>query len=146
MNVTLDAPLGHLPVHIREGAAILTYSRPGYTIAETMRSPTTLVVFQAHDGYAFGHAYFDDGESMPPTPHRDVWFRASAGRIDIESQGDFEGVPRLESVTVLNAPEPVRVRVDGREVHDWEYLPTLQKLVIHGLDIDLKDRTVIEWA
>ena len=34
-NTTLDAPLGHIPVHMREGAALLLHSRPAYTIAET---------------------------------------------------------------------------------------------------------------
>ena len=83
-NTTVDAPLGTIPVHIREGAAILMHPNPQYTIEETLTTPYGLLISQATDGYAFGHAYIDDGESIQPTPHRNVEFHVSTGRIQIE--------------------------------------------------------------
>ena len=145
-KTTVAAPLGHIPVHVREGAAVLVHPAPAYTVAETAASPYGLLVFQAGDGYAFGHAYFDDGESVPPTPSRDAYFRASEGRLSVESYGSYGVVPRLETVTVLNAPRPRGVTMQGREVYNWEYLDELQKLVIRGLQVDLNEETVIEWA
>ena len=141
----MPAPLGHIPVHIREGVAILMHTRSGYTIAETLRSPYTLVVFQAANGYAFGHTYFDDGESVPPTPHRNVQFFVGTGLIRVESSGSFEVKPKLVSLTVLGTNRPTMVKVRGKEVLDWNYDDALQKLVVSRLNIDLNVPEIVEW-
>ena len=145
-NTTLSAPLGHIPVHIRDGSAILLHSTPGYTIAETLQSPYSLLVSQAADGYAFGTAYFDDGESIPPTPNCNAQFHVSKGSLKIESSGTFTVGPKLETVTILGTEKPTKVEVGGQSVNGWEFFEAQQKLVLSGLDVDLNSpATTITW-
>jgi alpha-glucosidase len=88
-NTTLDAPLGHINIHLRAGAAILLHKTPAYTIKETSQSDYSLLVHLTPNGTAGGTAYLDDGESMPPTPFRDIKFEASGGKLTIKSVGDY---------------------------------------------------------
>ena len=143
----MSAPLGHIPVHIRDGSAILLHSNPGYTITETLASPYSLLVSQASDGYAFGSVYLDDGESLPPTPSRTIKFSVSAGELRIESSGTYEVNPKLESVTILGAAEPSEVSVGdkGLSAQSWKYDGSKMELTVNGLSVDLNDATVIQW-
>ena len=84
-TVTLDAPLGHINVHIRDGSAILLHAKPGYTTTETREGPYELLVSLDKQGRAFGTAYVDDGESVPPTPHTNLKFWAEGGVLFIEA-------------------------------------------------------------
>ena len=142
---TLDAPLGHINVHIRDGSAILLHERPAYTIAETRQSPYALLVSLAAEGYAFGDAYIDDGESVPPTPSRTVQFHARSGSITITGHGSFDVEQKLGTITLLGARKPQNVIVDGRVVHSWRYTDATQELVISDLSIDLNDTIDVVW-
>ncbi len=73
-NTTLDAPLGHINVHIRDGAALLLHSSPAYTVEETRQGPFSLLVSLSSAGEAFGTAFLDDGVSFPPGPSTTVTF------------------------------------------------------------------------
>ncbi|KAH9911573.1 glycosyl hydrolases family 31-domain-containing protein [Epithele typhae] len=147
-NTTLPAPLGHIPVHVRDGAALLLHAAPAYTIAETRAGPYELLVAQAADGYAFGTAYVDDGESVPPTPNSTLVVRAQTGRVTVEREGTFRIEQKLEKVTVLGAARaaPGTVRVNGVKVGNWTFDAGVERLVVGGLGIDLNERVVVEWA
>ncbi|EKM60245.1 glycoside hydrolase family 31 protein [Phanerochaete carnosa HHB-10118-sp] len=146
-NTTLSAPLGHIPVHIRDGSAILLHAKTGYTIAETRTSPYALLISQASDGYAFGSAYMDDGESLPPTPNRSVQFHAIRGELKIENSGTYEVEPKLESVTVLGTQKPTAVSVSGTMLpaESWTYDESKMELVVNELEVDLNEATTIQW-
>jgi alpha-glucosidase len=144
-NTTLAAPLGHIPVHVRDGSAILLHATPAYTIAETRAGPYALLISQAADGYAFGTAYVDDGESVPPTPHRNLQFHATTGELKIASDGTFSIEQKLETVTILGTARPNGISVGGKAANSWQYLEEQQKLVITGLAVDLNDVTTISW-
>lgn len=64
-NVTIDAPLGHIPVYIRGGSVIPT-QKPGKTTAESRQNPWGLLVALDLQGTAQGTLYLDDGESLEP--------------------------------------------------------------------------------
>ena len=151
-NTTLDAPLGHINVHVRDGAALLLHAKPGYTTAETRAGPYALLVTQDAAGRAFGTAYVDDGESVPPTPNVIVTFRAFKGKLTISATGDYTIGQKLERVTVLGVnvgAEGLRwVRVDGEEVGeaDWEFDKGLERLVVKGLGVDLNKGATLTWA
>ncbi|KAH9900330.1 glycosyl hydrolases family 31-domain-containing protein [Epithele typhae] len=147
-NTTLPAPLGHIPVHVRDGAALLLHAAPAYTIAETRAGPYELLVAQAADGYAFGTAYVDDGESVPPTPNSTLVVKARTGRVTVEREGTFRIEQRLERVTVLGAAgaAPRAVRVNGAKVGNWTFDAGVERLVVGGLGVDLNGRVVVEWA
>ncbi|KAI0668774.1 glycosyl hydrolases family 31-domain-containing protein [Trametes maxima] len=148
-NTSLDAPLGHINVHIRDGAALLLYSEPAYTIAETRVGPFSLLVTQAADGYAFGTVYLDDGESVPPTPNTTLTITASKGAVTIRPRGGFYILQKLKEITVLGVgrTKPNEVVVNGKRVSSWQFDTEVEKLVIGeigGLDLNAPVR--ISWS
>ena len=64
-NVTIDAPLGHIPVYVRGGSAV-PMQEPGLTTADVRASPWSLLVALDGKGEASGGLYLDDGESLVP--------------------------------------------------------------------------------
>ncbi|CAL1697161.1 unnamed protein product [Somion occarium] len=144
-NTTLPAPLGHINVHVRDGSAILLHSKPAYTIEETRQGPFSLLVSQAADGYAFGTAYVDDGETVPPTPNATLTFKARKGALSIDTHGSFKIAQKLDTITILGTEKPTRVSVDGKVVKSWQYLDTKQKLSIGDLSVDLNGAVSIAW-
>ncbi|KAI0770901.1 glycosyl hydrolases family 31-domain-containing protein [Trametes elegans] len=147
-NTTLDAPLGHINVHIRDGAALLLHAQPAYTIEETRQGPFALLVAQAVDGYAFGTVYLDDGEGVPPTPNTTLTISAREGELTVSPAGDFNVNQKVVQVTVLGAARsiPDVVTVNGRAAADWQFDSEVERLVIHEADgIDLNGRVTIAW-
>ncbi|OLY80206.1 Alpha-glucosidase [Smittium mucronatum] len=62
-NVTLDAPLNHINVHIRGGSIIPTQD-PAMTVEATIASNFTLIIALDDDSTASGSLYLDDGISV----------------------------------------------------------------------------------
>ncbi|KAI8981316.1 glycosyl hydrolases family 31-domain-containing protein [Trametes punicea] len=147
-NTTLNAPLGHINVHIRDGSALLLHAQPAYTTAETRAGPYSLLVSQAADGYAFGTAYVDDGESVPPTPNTTLTFKARKGEVTIATKGDFAVTQKLETITVLGAgsAKPHVVKLNGKGVENWEFDEGLERLIVKEISVDLNKSTTLSWA
>ncbi|KAJ8689619.1 hypothetical protein PTI98_012506 [Pleurotus ostreatus] len=145
-DVTLPAPLGHINVHVRDGSAILLHAQPGYTIEETRQGPYSLLVSLTRNGDAIGHAYVDDGVSIPPTSNRILNFMASRASLAISSRGRFDIKQRMHEITILGVhTKPQRVTVQGRDT-TWHYVPTTEKLVINQIDLDLNQEARILWG
>ncbi|PIL30006.1 hypothetical protein GSI_07917 [Ganoderma sinense ZZ0214-1] len=146
-NTTLSAPLGHINVHIRDGSAILLHAQPAYTVAETHQGPYSLLVAQAADGYAFGTAYIDDGETVPPTPNTTFTINARKGAVSIRPAGNFAIGQALDSLTVLGASRtpPAEVTVNGVETTTWRFDASVERLVLTGLNLDLNRAVDVEW-
>jgi alpha-glucosidase len=141
-KVTLDAPLGHINVHIRDGSALLLFAKPGYTIKETSSGPYELLVHLANDGYAHGAAYIDDGESSPPGPATELKFSASKGQLKIDASGKYKVASKLEKLTVLGVgAKPSTIKVGGKSV-PFTYDAEVQRVVVENLS---KDATVT-WS
>ncbi|EJD44910.1 hypothetical protein AURDEDRAFT_166092 [Auricularia subglabra TFB-10046 SS5] len=100
-KTALDAPLGHINVHIRSGSAILLHGLLGYTTAETREGPYELLVSLDRDGTASGTAYIDDGISYPPGPSADVSFAMSNGTLIVSKQGDWHVERTLDRIKIL---------------------------------------------
>ncbi|EED85775.1 hypothetical protein POSPLDRAFT_93878 [Postia placenta Mad-698-R] len=146
-NTTLDAPLGHINVHVRGGSAILLHAQPAYTIWETRQGPYELLVSLSADGSAFGSAYIDDGESIPPTPNRTLTFSVTDGSFSITSSGDFNVAQKLEAVTVLGISKPTTVVVQGEQDGvTWEFIEGQQELRVQGLGWDLNNAASLFWG
>ena len=69
-NVTIDAPLGHIPVYIR-GGSVLPTQQPGMTTKECRSNPWGVIAATGLEGTASGQLYIDDGESL--TPNATLW-------------------------------------------------------------------------
>ncbi|KIJ05282.1 hypothetical protein PAXINDRAFT_21441 [Paxillus involutus ATCC 200175] len=52
-NTTLDAPLGHINVHIRDKSTLLLYQQLAYAIYETREDPYCLLILLGVAGTAF---------------------------------------------------------------------------------------------
>lgn len=152
-TTTLSAPLGHIPVHIRSGAAILLHSKPGYTTTETLKSPYSLLVSISFDGSAFGTAYVDDGITLPTedniVSNRTLMFSVAGASLSISSQGNWKVEQKLEILTVLGVEsQPDGVSVDGiKGTSGFTYESGLQRLNVTGLGLDLNAEgpTVVSW-
>ncbi|PFH48160.1 glycoside hydrolase family 31 protein [Amanita thiersii Skay4041] len=142
----LDAPLGHINVHIRDGAAILLHAAPAYTITETRQGPFSLLVSQTKSGRAFGTAYLDDGESNPPGPSRELTITSVGGQVKITGNGSFRIDQKLDEVNVLGvSSKPTSVTLNGKAVKDFEYQAQQAKLVARGLGADLNRDVTLGW-
>lgn len=64
-NVTLNAPLEKIRVHIR-GGSILPLQAPGNTTTATRGNPFAFLIALDSQGAAKGSLYLDDGESIEP--------------------------------------------------------------------------------
>ncbi|CCM00566.1 uncharacterized protein FIBRA_02600 [Fibroporia radiculosa] len=148
-NTTLDAPLGHINVHVRDGSAILLHGRPAYTTTETRAGPYNLLISLSADGDAFGTAYVDDGETIPPTPNMTLTFAAAENTLNISSIGDYYLAQPLENITILGTASPVSVSAhvghSERKNLEWEYVERQEKLVVYNAGLNLNQITSILW-
>ena len=65
-NITIDAPLGFIPVFLRGGNAIAT-QQYAMTTRDARKTPWNVIVALNKDGGASGQLYLDDGESLSPS-------------------------------------------------------------------------------
>lgn len=128
-NVTIDAPLGHIPVYVR-GGRVVPLQEPGLTTADVRASPWSVLVALDAKGQASGGLYLDDGESLAPDATTwvevssfpgstreagaqrekgrvDRWsadhlqFTAAQGSLKAVPTGDFVDVNALGNITVM---------------------------------------------
>jgi alpha-glucosidase len=64
-TVSVAAPLGSIPVHVRSGSIILMHADVEYTLTDTRNGSYGLLVTLDGKGYAEGVAKIDDGNSFP---------------------------------------------------------------------------------
>ena len=64
-NITIAAPLGHIPVFVR-GGYILPMQQPAMTTSAARMTPWSILVALNEEGAASGSLYLDDGESISP--------------------------------------------------------------------------------
>jgi alpha-glucosidase len=153
--VDLDAPLGHIPVLIRSGAALLLHSQPGYTTHASAATSYALLVSLSRESHAHGTAVIDDGETLQQpdvivaTQSRTLVFKAQAKSLEIGGQGAFRIIQHLGVITLLGIDKnPKRVRLDGAVVpsRNWVYDSAVQRLVVSDLSIDLNGQSTVTWG
>lgn len=64
-NLTLHAPLVHIPVHLR-GGTIIAHQTPANTTRHTRQNPWNIVIALDNEQAASGDLYLDDGETLHP--------------------------------------------------------------------------------
>jgi alpha-glucosidase len=142
----LDAPLGTISVHLRDGSALLLFKEPKYTTTETAAGPFELLVHLSSDGSASGTAYIDDGISDPPGPATELAFAATNGTLAIAPAGAFNVTSKLDTITLLGvASQPETVQV-GQQNVNFTYDADVQRVVVSGLDVDLNTNASVSWA
>jgi alpha-glucosidase len=128
-NVTIAAPLGHIPVYLRGGYIVPT-QEPGMTTKQSRQNPWGLLVALDGSGTAKGGLYVDDGESVVSkdsllvevcriksrctltTNHGQ--FSSANSTLSVTSAGSYKDNNGLGVVTILGVTATVSdVRLNG---------------------------------
>ncbi|OTA57514.1 glycoside hydrolase family 31 protein [Hypoxylon sp. EC38] len=136
-NVTIDAPLGHIPVYIR-GGKVIPMQEPGLTTAAVRASPWSILVALDTNKQATGGLYIDDGESL--VPKNSLWIDFTVGNSALKAtpRGDYVDTNALGNVTILGARGPISsVELNGKEIHasTWNLHSSGEVLKVTGLDL-----------
>ncbi|EST05446.1 Glycoside hydrolase, family 31 [Kalmanozyma brasiliensis GHG001] len=145
-NVTVPAELSTINVHLRPGRALLTHTKPAYTVHETAQSPFGLVVNLNNDGWAKQHFYLDDGITPAPTDNSTLIVCAQDKSVSGSMDGAFRPNQTLENVVVLDVREkPETVMVGGEKVQ-WKWDGGRELLNVTGLQLDLGSQWNVSWS
>lgn len=133
-NMTIAAPLSHIPVYIR-GGSILPQQEALYTTNECRNSSWSLLVALNSDGDATGQLYVDDGESIVQESTLFVDLTASDNSLYASGRGLYKDTNALANVTVMGvASEPSSVMLNGEKVSDGvNYNSSSKVLSVKGL-------------
>lgn len=99
--VTLDAPLTHIPVHIRGGAIIITKS-PKLLVKDTFGTPYNLIIALDENRQASGRLYMDDGYSLNPTEKSNVNFIFTGNTLTVNGQFNYHSAESIGNITILS--------------------------------------------
>ncbi|KAI5859541.1 glycoside hydrolase family 31 protein [Durotheca rogersii] len=135
-NVTIGAPLGHIPVYIR-GGSVIPLQEPGLTTAAVRASPWSLLIALDGNGHARGGLYIDDGESLTPNSTTWVDFLVEDSLLKASPRGDFVDTNALSNVTIMGADSSIsRVTLNGKEIDAsaWDLKKADGALRITGLN------------
>jgi len=134
-NITIPAPLGHIPVYVR-GGSILPMQEPGYTTAESRKNPWALLVALGQDGTASGTLYIDDGESITPNATLFVNFLVTNGTLYATATWSYRDSNPLANITILGfVAAPESVSLNGESLNKGTaFNETTGCLSITGLD------------
>ncbi|KAL8650856.1 MAG: hypothetical protein Q9210_003582 [Variospora velana] len=136
-NVTIDAPLGHIPVYLRGGYVIPT-QEPALTTRDAKRNPWGLIVALGLEGSARGSLYVDDGESVvQDNGTLYVEFTAMNNALYASARGTYNDTNPLANVTVFGLQDAVsNVTLNGADVaqDSVAYNETSKALVVTGLN------------
>lgn len=99
-TVTLDAPLVHIPVHIRGGAIVPTKT-PKYTVGETYETDYNLVIALDDKDQATGRLYIDDGNSLEVKSSSDITFNYKKGKLSASGSFNYGQAENIGSITII---------------------------------------------
>lgn len=133
-NVTIYAPLGHIPVYIR-GGSVLPLQGAALTTRDARAQPWSLLTALGLDGTATGSLYVDDGESLVTNATLFVEFSSTSSTLRAAARGLYEDRNALANVTILGVQTPVNsVSLNGAAISSgWAYDAASKVLAITGL-------------
>ncbi|GAA5805264.1 hypothetical protein HPULCUR_010778 [Helicostylum pulchrum] len=99
--VTLDAPLTHVPVHIRGGAVIVT-KVPELLVDKTYATPYNIIVALDENRQAFGRLYIDDGYSIQPVNKSSINFIFTGNTLTVNGQFNYRNTECIGNITILS--------------------------------------------
>ncbi|THY30913.1 putative alpha-glucosidase [Aureobasidium pullulans] len=132
-NITLDAPLGHINVHIR-GGSVLPQQEAALTTTASRNSSWSVIAALSAEGTATGSLYIDDGESIIQNSTLFVDFTAENDRLYASARGLWQEKNALANVTVLGVQNaPSNVTLNGQALFGFNYNSTTKVLKVTGL-------------
>ncbi|KAK5144273.1 hypothetical protein LTR04_001631, partial [Oleoguttula sp. CCFEE 6159] len=115
-NKTLDAPLGHINVHVK-GGSILPLQAPGNTTETSRHNPWSLLVALDNKGQAAGSLYLDDGVSLVQNATKNVQLSYANNKLTASVTGSYHSAPALANVTIAGVsalPAGMTLTVGGQ--------------------------------
>lgn len=152
-HVTLDAPIDHVPLHVRGGHIIPT-QEPAINTALSRQNPLGLIVACGDDGIASGQLFWDDGESIDTVESNEYLLikfssQESGMKFSVEKNGFVApDLPKWGSVDVygLSAGILVSLSVNGEDMKEKAtYDINYKVLKITGLSLDVNKDHTIDW-
>ncbi|KAK4151087.1 hypothetical protein C8A00DRAFT_45655 [Chaetomidium leptoderma] len=134
-NVTIDAPLGHIPVYVR-GGSVIAIKEPGMTTTETRMNPWGLLVALDQHGCAQGELYLDDGESLQRRDEAWVQFSVANSTLSFDLSAEPNDHRAIGNITIMGLkkrPEWMQLRTMDLDDAYWEYDEERAVLCLHGL-------------
>lgn len=99
-NYTLNAPLGHIPLHVR-GGSVLPVQEPAYSVEESRKNPFGVIAALDKKGHASGELYLDDGESLDVKESLFVDFVVENNTVTASPRGNYDVKEPLANVTIM---------------------------------------------
>lgn len=134
-KVTLDAPLTHIPVHIR-GGAIVPLKTPQMTVDTTYATPYSLLVALDENGEAAGRLYIDDGHSIEQPHTSDIHFTYKNGKLSAEGRFDYSKAEKLGCIKLVGKQAAGLTTAKYRG-HTYDLKNIDGAVVLENVDIDL---------
>lgn len=111
-NVTIPAPVGHIPVYVR-GGHVLPTQGVGMTIAEGRGKPWGVVVGLDRGGRARGGVYLDDGRSLAVGEDGERW-------VEVCGPPLFKPNVMDANAGAVSGPRQDAVHANDGELHGYE--------------------------
>ncbi|XP_020616218.1 maltase-glucoamylase, intestinal-like [Orbicella faveolata] len=154
-HVPLDAPLDHIPLHVRGGYIIPT-QEPANNTAFSRKKPMGLIVALGDEGEASGQLFWDDGESIDTVKNsKYLLIKFSADESGLTFSTEKNGysasdLPKWGSVTVYGLDKDdikTPLSVDGQDMQDKAtYDGDTKVLNITGLSLSINEEHQIKWG
>ena len=134
-NVTIDAPLGHIPVYVRGGSVLpMQPLQDALTVRDTQTHDWTLLVALDGNEEASGSLYLDDGQNLVQDATLEVCLTVSKGCLCATPTGSFKNTNPLANVTVMGMNSaPSSMKLNGAAVDGFYYDSSTKVLDVIGL-------------
>ncbi|KAJ8686732.1 hypothetical protein QAD02_022526 [Eretmocerus hayati] len=147
-NVTLDAPLDTIPLHVR-GGCILPAQEPSTTTTLSRQKPFNLLVALDERGRAKGELYWDDGDSLDSIENKQFkHFEFEVDDNELVSsviEGNYKSKMRLGTVVVMGVSKLVRqVFINDKQV-EFQYDKEKSVLRVDNLSVNFERKFVLQW-
>jgi len=139
----LDAPIEHIPVHIR-GGQIITTQGPSLTIYENRNKPFEIIVALDANKKAIGRLYIDDGSSLDiKGQFSEIEYVAENNTFTAKGTYNYSEPQNLHEISVLGVSyRPSKVTVNGGDV---QFDFNNNELIIKNLDVSMNDDFIVSW-
>jgi alpha-glucosidase (family GH31 glycosyl hydrolase) len=145
----IEAPLDHIPVHIR-GGNIVPKQEPGMTTAQSRLNPFHLIA--ATDGFlnAFGELYLDDGISLDSISSQKftlIHYNLSPGNLKstIKMKGFDVSHLNLKEIVVYGAQNACEVKLNGQNFVGFEFDSLNTILKLKNVSVKMSEEFEITW-
>lgn len=134
-NVSIPAPLGHIPVFMRGGSVLpMQPLQDALTVRDVRAHSWSLIVALDARETATGSLYMDDGESVHPPATLEVAMAVSSQTLYATRVGEFDEKSPLANIAILGLNDKVKnVTMNGEPVN-FKYNDDKKELEVTGLE------------